>query len=175
MAISIGKNKSYNKYLIVNLSLLFKYFLLTQRDVYQQQTPYRNILIEGYLEKNVAKGMLEKLQNSDILLTGNIRIKVDIPVMNLFRRYFVKFYQQMCYTLLRLIDLENDYQMVLDACRATIYRGGRIMDGDLKNYVKQVVSQKTTRYDKSEFDYYVEKPFEMKVIQNTLERLVLSK
>lgn len=167
-------NKSYNKYLIVNLSLLFKFFIHTQRDVYQQQTPYRNILVEGYLEKDVAKGMLEKLHSSDILLMGNIRIKVDIPVMNLFRRYFVKFYQQMCYTLLRMIDFENDYMLVLDACRATIYRGGRIMDGDLRNYVKQVVTQKTTAYDKSKYDSYVEKPFEMKVMQEALEKLVLS-
>ena len=167
-------NKSYNKYLIVNLSLLFKLLIHTQRDIYQQQIPYRNILVEGYLEKNVAKGMLEKLQNSDIALTGNIRIKVDISVMNLFRRYFVKFYQQMCYTLLRLIDFQSDYLFVLDACKATIYRGGRIMDGDLRNYVKQVVTQKTTTYDKSKYDSYVERPFEMKVIQEALVKLVLS-
>ena len=99
---------------------------------------------------------------------------VDIHVVNLFRRHFAKFYLGMCYALLRLVDCDKDYQLVLNACRATIERGGRIMDGDLRNYVKQVVTQKLTIYDKSVYDSYVEKPFEMKVMQDAIDKLVFS-
>ena len=167
-------NKSYNKYLIVNMSLFFKVFLTTQRETSQQRSSYHMALIDGYKDKAISNNMWEKLQGSDILLAGNIRIMVDIHVVNLFRRHFAKFYQGMCYALLRLVDCDKDYQLVLNACRATIERGGRIMDGDLRNYVKQVVTQKLTIYDKSVYDSYVEKPFEMKVMQDAIDKLVFS-
>lgn len=167
--------KSSNKYLLVNLSLLFKVFLELQRYQLKEEGNYHQVLIRGYNDKSISEHYLESLQGKDILLKNNIRILITGVVQNLFKNYFVEFYQKMCYTLLRLIDCAADYQVIMNACRATIEREGRTMDSDLRAYVRSIVSWKTLDFNKQTYKELVEKPFEMQVVKSILIKLLLNK
>ena len=94
---------------------------------------------------------------------------------NLVKNYFVEFYQKMCYTLLRLIDLNMECRAIMDGCRSTILRGGRTIDSDLRAYLRSIVTWKTVEFDLGELISLTDKPFEMQVVKDALKKIVLDK
>lgn len=167
--------KTANKYLLVNLSLLFQAFLEVQKSQYKGKETYHLQLMQGYNDKTISEGAVNgalwgtiTLHNKTFKLSGN-------AVDNLFKNYFVEFYQKMCYTLLRLVDCSEDYRVIMEACRATISRGSRTMDGDVRAYVRSVVSWKTVEFRQDLFKTLIDKSFEMKVVKDAISKMVLDR
>lgn len=169
------KKKTFNKYLVVNLSLLFKMFLNIQDNQCKKEGRYHLVLMHGHIDKAICKEALGKLERKDIMLKGTTRIYIDGTVMDLFNRFFPKFYQDMCYTLLRLIDYADDLGIIAHAYRATIMRKGRTLDADLRQYIQDVVVRKTEEFNSTRYNELVEKPYEMQIVQEMLNKLVLNR
>ena len=166
------KRKTANKYLLINVSLLFRAFLEVQKAQIKDKKNYYYLLMEGYNNASISKNLLNNLHLKRIFKDYHPTL-LNSVVENLFYNYFVDFYQKMCYTLLRLIDCTRDYLIIINVCRATIERGGRSMDTDIRNYVRSVVSKKSLEYNENEFNEMLIKPFEMKIIKDMLTELVL--
>lgn len=87
----------------------------------------------------------------------------------------MEFYQKMCYTLLRLIDLNMECRAIMDGCRSTILRGGRTIGSDLRAYLRSIVTWKTVEFDLGKLISLTDKPFEMQVVKDALKKIVLDK
>lgn len=173
--VGFNKGNVYNKFLVVNLSLLFKKFIEVQKRQCKNEGSYHMALMKGFNDKTIGGEILGYLTETKMVLNGPTTIVVDGAVMEMFRRYFVRFYQKMCYTLLRLIDCADDFGIVANAYQATIMRNGRILDGDLRQYVGAVVARKTVVFDKNRFNDLLAKPFEMQIVKDAIIRIVLNK
>lgn len=169
------KNKSSNRYLLVNLSLLFKVFLGVQEFEYKKKGDYHKVLAQGYNDKTISADAIYSIQWRNILSKSYPNINASRSLENLFKNYFVEFYQKMSYSLLRLVECADDYRMIMEACRATVKRGGRTMDSDLRAYLGTVVSRKTAEFNSEMFRDLIDKPFEMQVVKYALGKMVLDK
>lgn len=168
----------YNKYLVVNLSLLFKKFVEFLSDQFrecEEKKVFHMVLMKGYNDKTISQEVLDKLKKQEIELDKTTKIVIDGPVLDMFRRYFVSFYQKMCYTLLRLIDCADDFGIVAHAYHTTIIRKGRTLDADLRQYLHAVVSRKTVQFSNKWLNELIEKPFEMQVVKEAVNEIVLNK
>ena len=109
------------------------------------------------------------------ILLNNETYLVNSSTENFVKNYFVEFYQKMCYALLRLIDCNIEYRIIMDSCRTTILRGGRTIDSDVRAYLRSVVTWKTVEFNLGELSSHINKPFEMQVVKETLRKIVLEK
>lgn len=166
--------KTSNKYLLMNVSLLFRAFLVVQNNQINNHSTYRQVLMEGFNNKSISERAVTGYR-WNVIFKGQPASLVDEVVENLFYDRFVGFYQRMSYTLLRLIDCAEDYRIIMNACSFTIGRGGRTIDLNLKNYVKSIVSEKRAEFDASDFEKMAGKLFEMLAIKEMLSKLVLNK
>jgi len=163
-----------NKYLLMNVSLLFRAFLEVQKKQMNSHNSYREMLMEGINNESVSASDITDYKWK-VIFKDQPALLVNEVVDNLFYNCFADFYKKMCYTLLRLIDCAEDYRIVLNACQFTIERGGRTMDSNLKNYVKTIVTEKKTEFDAAKFKELVGKLFEMLAVKEMLSKLVLNK
>ena len=163
-----------NKYLLMNVSLLFRAFLEVQKKQMNSHNSYVKMLMESVNNESVSTSAITDYKWK-VIFKDQPALLVNEVVDNLFYNCFVDFYKKMCYTLLRLIDCAEDYRIVLNACQFTIERGGRTMDSNLKNYLKSIVTEKNTEYDAAKFKELVGKLFEMLAIKEMLSKLVLNK
>ena len=166
--------KTANKYLLMNLSLLFQVFIGVQGREYIGANKYHLELMQGYNDKTISSEAAFGTQWKRILL-NNQTYPVNSTTENLVKNYFVEFYQKMCYTLLRLIDLNMECRAIMDGCRSTILRGGRTIDSDLRAYLRSIVTWKTVEFDLGELISLTDKPFEMQVVKDALKKIVLDK
>lgn len=168
------KRKSANKYLLMNLSLLFQIFIGVQGRKYIGADRYHLELMQGYNDKTISNEAASGTLWKSILLS-NRTYPVNSTTENLVKNYFVEFYQKMCYTLLRLIDFNMECRAIMTGCRSTILRGGRTIDSDLRAYLRSIVIWKTVEFDLGELLSLTDKPFEMQVVKDALKKLVLDK
>lgn len=166
--------KTSNKYLLMNVSLLFRAFLEVQNNQISNHGTYRQMLMDGVCNRGACEAAITGYRWKAIF-KDQPAVLVGEVVDNLFHNYFVGFYQKMCYTLLKLIDCAEDYRIIMKACSFTIERGGRTIDSNLRNYVKSIVSEKSTEFDASVFKEMAGKLFEMMAIKEMLSKLVLNK
>lgn len=167
--------KNSNKHLLISLSLFFRAFLGVQERLKKEEKSYRSVLIRGNKDVDVMKYAIKGLSKKDLFKKDSHSFLVNSEVENLFKNFFVEFYHKMCYAILRLIDCAEDYQIIMDACRATIERGGRTMDGDLMVYVRSVVMWKNEVFNRELFNALIERPFEMRVVKDAIIKWVLNK
>lgn len=168
----------YNKYLVVNLSLLFKKFVEVQGEQCKgcvDKKDYHMVLMKGHNDKTISQEVLDKLKQQEIDLDKMTKIMIEGPIIDMFRRYFVSFYQKMCYTLLRLIDCADDFGIVAHAYHTTIIRKGRSLDADLRQYLQAVVSRKTVEFNNKWLNELIDKPFEMQIVKDAIKESVLKK
>lgn len=168
-------NKNSNKYLVVSLSLLFKAFMGIQNRQCKELGDYHLVLMKGFTDKSVSKEFLEAIPGKNIPLKGDTKVVFDSAVTDLFKKNFVRFYQLLCYVLLRMIDCADDYGIVAQAYRTAIIKKGRTLGVDLRQYLQAVVLKKTEIFDREKFEEIGEKPFEMQNVRDMLNKLVLNK
>lgn len=167
--------KTANKYLLMNLSLLFQIFIGVQDEsIIRGTANYHLLLMQGYNDKTISSNATYGTLWKSILLINKTYI-VNSSTENFVKNYFVEFYQKMCYALLRLIDCNIEYRIIMDSCRTTILRGGRTIDSDVRAYLRSVVTWKTVEFDMGRFFSLNDKPFEMQAVKNALRKIVLDK
>lgn len=136
---------------------------------------YHQVLMKGFTDKSVSKEFLEAIPGKNIPLRGDTKVVFDSAVTDLFKKNFVRFYQLLCYVLLRMIDCADDYGIVAQAYRTAIIKKGRTLGVDLRQYLQAVVLKKTEIFDREKFEEIGEKPFEMQNVKDMLNKLVLNK
>ena len=128
----------------------------------------------GNYDKKSLRAFNENLLLNNVLTTiGGKQIEDDTYINFLLSSYFGKFYQAMNYTLLRMIDCDRDYDILLDACKDTIRGGSKMMSEDLTRYLKEIITKKTEEPDAKKYRNLVKEPYEMKSIQSLLTTYVL--
>ena len=168
--------KRANWHLLVNLSLQFRLFLLVQSNRFKKghKTTYVKFLFREYEDiKENPIVVNNSVWKNDIMKDYSFITSVK-EVEDFYKEIFPEFYKKMCYTLLRLCDCAQDYQIIINSCKTTIMRGGRTMDGDLVDYLKSVVLWKTETYNSVFFETLKNKPFEMMAVMNSIKKWCLN-
>lgn len=165
--------KGANYFQMFNLNMLLAAFYAYQREYYHIGNDYRDFLVKGIDKRNL-RSYKENLFYDPILTTiGGKQIEDDTYISFLLSSFFGKFYQAMCYTLLRMIDCDRDYDILLNACKDTISGGGKMMSEDLTRYLKEVITKKSGEPDSKKYRALVKEPYEMKSILSLLTTYVL--
>lgn len=167
--------KGANNFQMFNLNIMLAAFYAVQKEYYLYGYDYREFLKQEIDKKNTRKFDTNLLVNGIIAIIGYQFIEVDAYIANLLNAYFNKFNQAICYTLIRMIDCTRDYDLLVDACKATIFKGAKMMSEDLTKYLKAVISKKTEEPDDVKYRQLVKEPYEMKAIQSVMKNLVLEK
>ena len=167
--------KGANNFQMFNLNIMLAAFYAVQKEYYHYGYDYREFLKQEIDKKNTRKFDTNLLVNGIIAIIGYKFIEVDAYIANLLNAYFNKFNQAICYTLIRMIDCTRDYDLLVDACKATIFKGAKMMSEDLTKYLKAVISKKTEEPDDVKYRQLVKEPYEMKAIQSVMKNLVIEK
>ena len=153
------------------LCLMISSFYASHEKNYTIGTDYRLFL----KQRSEKAGANEALQGIEESLHNNIFCRIDSDYKKtIINKVFLDFYSTFCHTLLRLIDCERDYKIVLNSCRETIELGAKTMSEELVTYLKQVVYFKSVEASEKRFSQLVRDPFEMNSIQKLIAKYVLA-
>lgn len=169
------RRKKQNPNLLGNLSVMFRIFLEVQTKKYDSEEPYIEFLRSEYYNRKNSNGNGEWTQYlpSQISINGKELSMPDIlPMLN---KFFVKFYNTMCYTILRLIDGTEDFKLVVKAVVDSAYSDmPRAINHQVKNYLYSVVVKKDEVYSDSTYRSLLNMTLDMNAIQSILETNILS-
>lgn len=162
-----------NIYQMLNLNIFILAVFENQRGWSRDFDIYRD-----FLKKEVSKKAKTKLPdktrlNKEIAKMAHKELDTDRYVRGLMNAYFRRFYKAYCTAVLRMIDVEQDYHLIIMACKNTIEQAAKVMRAGLIDYIKKIVVSKTIDFEKKKYDELANGPFEMKTIQRHLKKWVL--
>ena len=108
-------------------------------------------------------------------LIRNLHLSVgSMPVEMQFSRYFDRFYSAFCITLLRLIDLHKDFDILIRVLRQYIPTTSPLMfSRELIEYLTNVMVNKSETYSEARLSAIKENSFVMKRVQEVVRDYVL--
>lgn len=171
-----SRRKSQSLLPVANLSLMIKLFCAVHHANYLEESSYTDFLRQEYKEPSFKRKKLDSyLGNGSISLTEEYSVEYK-HISKMVDKCFHKFYRNMCYALLRLIDGITDYSLVMAVFQNTLNSNyPRVMNKPMKDYIKGVVIDKAFVYYPMVFKAVTEKPFEMQEIQSLITNNILSK
>jgi hypothetical protein len=163
--------KDANIFQLVNLAMMLRGFYAIHVVSYDRNSDYRTFL--KTISKNIRK---IKFRANDVTLgyPGLQNVEFTAYSRNLINAHFKDFFENICYALLRMIDFEDDYLLIVRACRDTMEQKAKMMSESLVTYMKRVVYRKSEEQDKIRYRQLSTEPFEMKSIQRLITKHVLS-
>jgi hypothetical protein len=163
--------KDANIFQLVNLAMMLRGFYAIHDVSYDRNSDYRTFL--KTISKNIRK---IKFRANDVTLDypGLQNVEFTAYSRNLINAHFKDFFENICYALLRMIDFEDDYLLIVRACRDTMEQKAKMMSESLVTYIKRVVYRKSEEQDKIRYRQLSTEPFEMKSIQRLITKHVLS-
>ena len=167
------ERKDANYFQMFNLNMMMAAFYAYQTEFYHAGDDYREFLKHEIDKKNLRRFDNKFLHDNILTVINGKQIDVDGYIRALLSQYFGKFYQAMNYTLLRMLDCNRDYELLMDACKSTIGGGGKMMSEDLTRYLKEVITKKTAEHDEKDYRKLVKEPYEMKNVLNLITKFVL--
>lgn len=162
--------KDTNIFQLVNLVVMLRAFYVVHDKFFEKGSDYRKYL-KG-IKKSVKKFKLKEcecvlhypgLQNEDFYDYSQ----------SLLNAFFKDFFRTICYTLLRMIDCEKDYSLIIDACKETIDHDVKMMSESLVTHLKRIVYRKNEEQDQTRYQQLLRDPFEMKAVQRLIMKHVL--
>lgn len=162
-----------NIYQMLNLNIFLLGVFENQKEWSRKNDNYRD-----FLKKEVSWKTKNKLPdrarlNSEITRMAHKNLDSDKFVSGLMNAYFRRFYKAYCTAVLRMIDIEQDYYLIIKACKDTIEQDAKVMRAGLIDYIRKIVVSKTLDFEKKKYEDLVNGPYEMKTIQRYLKKWVL--
>lgn len=162
-----------NIYQMLNLNIFLLGVFENQKEWSRKNDNYRD-----FLKKEVSWKTKNKLPdrarlNSEITRMAHKNLDSDKFVSGLMNAYFRRFYKTYCTAVLRMIDIEQDYYLIIKACKDTIEQDAKVMRAGLIDYIRKIVVSKTLDFEKKKYEDLVNGPYEMKTIQRYLKKWVL--
>lgn len=163
--------KEANIYQLVNLAMMLRAFYAVHDTSFEINSDYRTFL--KTIRKKIRKMKL-KANKVNLTYPGLQTVEFSAYSQILLNAHFKDFFIAISYTLLRMLDFEKDYIMIINACRDTMEQDAKMMSESLVSYIKKVISKKTEDYDDIRYHQLVTEPFDMKVVQRLIKKYVLS-
>ncbi len=162
-----------NIYQMLNLNVFLLAVFEIQKHWAKSNDTYRAYLKNEVTKKAKVKFPDRKSINIDITRMAHKNLNAEKYVSELMNAYFRRFYKAYCKALLRMIDIEQDYKLIMRACRDTMDQNAKVMRAELLDYLRKVVVNKTMDWDAKKYEDLVSAPYEMKTIQKQLKKWVL--
>lgn len=169
-----AERKNGNVFQIFNLTVLMRLIINRQRKYYNKKESYRVFLKKEIISANMSAYDRDIIHEQHLQIDDEKLIRVDMELTEMMNVYFRNFYPSYCYSLLKMIDCSQDFELIVDACVDTIKNGARVFSNELDEYLRDVVVSKKKDFSESEYRKLISEPFEMKSIQNLLSKHVLS-
>ena len=162
--------KDANIFQLVNLAMMLRAFYAVHDSLCEKGSDYRLFLKNA--RKKIRKIRI-KASSVDLSYEGLQTAEFNVYGQSLLNAYFKDFLSTLCYTLMRVIDCESDYALILKACRETIAQDAKMMSERLATYLKRVVYGKTEDQDDKRYHQLVIEPFDMKAVQRIISKHVI--
>lgn len=162
-----------NIYQMLNLNIFLLGVFENQKEWSRKNDSYRNFLKNEVSWKTKTKLPDRTRLNGEISRMAHKSLDSGKYVSGLMNAYFRRFYKAYCTAVLRMIDIEQDYYLIIKACKDTIEQDAKVMRAGLIDYIRKIVVNKTLDFEKKRYDDLVNGPFEMKAIQRHLKKWVL--
>ena len=174
------ERKGGNIFQMFNLNLLLAAFYAFQSEFYHANAAnslgrigYREFLKNEDIKRRAKKFDERLFFDNNIITIGDKIVETDPYIANLLNAYFSKFYQAMCYTILRMIDCQRDYILLLSVYRDVRKQKTKIMSESLTKYQRNVIATKREEPSDKKYKQYVNEPYEMRNVQEILSEYVL--
>ena len=162
-----------NIYQMLNLNIFLLGVFENQKEWSRKNDSYRYFLKNEVSWKTKTKLPEGTRLNSEIIKMAHKNLDSGKYVSGLMNAYFRRFYKAYCTAVLRMIDIEQDYNLIIKACKDTIEQNAKMMRAGLIDYIRKIVVSKTLDFEKKKYEDLVNGPYEMKTIQRHLKKWVL--
>lgn len=162
--------KDANIFQLVNLAMMLRGFYAIHDSSYEKGSDYRAFL--STIRKKV-KRIKFKADKANMGYSELLTSEFSIYNQNLINTHFKDFFETICYTLRRMIDFEEDYLLILRACKDTMGQDAKMMSESLVSYLRKIVYKKSEELDKLHYQQLATEPFEMKEVQKMINKYVL--
>ena len=165
-----AKKDSRNIQLLIIVSLFFNIFLSIHQEEFEGDD-YRGFLIK---EKDRSyKNEYSRYVGAFAPITKDITITVD-DFSDIIANSFDKFYGATCYALIRLIDLKNDYNLLVSVLEKQITSLQKsIIPMKVIDYLDRTIVEKNLSKGNSEsIDKIYSDAYSMSVFENVLKNII---
>lgn len=124
---------------------------------------------------NPKRGDLSIIEDRIIQISQSIKIDLNAETMytDLLRNNFSKFYTSACYAMLRLIDLFEDFDFLVEVLkRLTGYSRKRLFPKEVKEALDITIARKTERLDIHTIDMYLSDACYMKDFEDAINEIL---
>lgn len=111
----------------------------------------------------------------DEKITRNLQVDAtDLPIEMFFQHFFDEFHSQFCLTVVRLIDIHRDFDVLLKALKLYVPTSSPLMfSRELLDYLTNVIAYKAEAFDEEKLAKIKKNAFVMKRVQEVVRDSVL--
>lgn len=145
---------------------------LTKKD-FAEQRDFRLYLINGGLISRLRIDW-HKLLGEQIHIIDGLDINTT-EVRDVLNSLFPTFYNKLCNTILKVIDVNLDYEFLIQTFELFIpYKNVMFMSKEIKKYVSEVVVQKTKLWNVAELRKMWQQMADMNSLEKVLKQTTLT-
>lgn len=169
-----NKKQRTNPRYLANVSVLLRMFFMVVDCEYNEEVEFYDYVVSEYNTKdNVNRNWHGYMPEEYFTLYDEIKA-ITSGFEGMLKNTFSDFYRSFIYAFIKMHDSIDDYILLLNAFQYTIQSDSpRLINKYMKDYITRVVIGKSMRFDKNEFKSIVEKPMEMRVVQDLINEKVL--
>lgn len=163
-----AEKNNRNIQLLITISLFFNTLITIHREEYKED--YRGFLIQETARSH--KNEYSRYVGTQIPITKDVTINRD-DFVDILGICFDKFYSTTCYALIRLIDLRNDYNLLVSVLRKLITSLQKnLIPIEVSDFLDRVVVKKDPKENKESINKIFSDAYSMSIFEDVFRNVI---